>query len=196
MISSRQTYRNSAFGLAALTVIINLCACNGDMSVQTYRVPKSQMTPSSDSTPHAPDMTAGPSSLRWTSPPGWREQPPSTMKQVSYQISGSAGNAEVYVVELAGDAGGLVANVNRWREQIGLPQVSDSAVRSQAKSGTGASGNFQWYEIINPGNPSNAIYAAVLTLPPSTIFVKMVGPAGTLQEQRSAFVTFSGSIRR
>jgi len=54
--------------------------------------------------------------LAWETPAGWSEEPPTNMRSASFRV----GDVECYLTELGGDGGGLAANVNRWRSQLGL----------------------------------------------------------------------------
>ena len=59
----------------------------------------------------------------WTVPSGWQEGQLAQFLVAKYVIAGADGTAAVNVSSLAGDGGGLLANVNRWRGQLGLPPV-------------------------------------------------------------------------
>jgi hypothetical protein len=58
------------------------------------------------------------------------------------------------VVKLPGDGGGLPANVNRWRDQLGLDRAGDSEVAAllQKVSATGV--DAQVVDLIGPSRPS------------------------------------------
>src|SRR5207248_5593257 len=63
----------------------------------------------------------------WDVPAGWRESLPGPPLLARFDISGDAGQAQVTVISLPRDAGGLLANVNRWRgQQLGLNAASES----------------------------------------------------------------------
>ncbi len=59
----------------------------------------------------------------WTVPSGWQEGQLAQFLVAKYVIAGADGTAAVNVSSLAGDGGGLLANVNRWRGQLGLPPL-------------------------------------------------------------------------
>ena len=42
------------------------------------------------------------------------------MRLATYQMQGPAGPVEVAISKFPGDVGGMLANVNRWRGQVGL----------------------------------------------------------------------------
>jgi hypothetical protein len=62
----------------------------------------------------------------WTLPAGWNEQPGSGMRAATISIPAADGPLELSVLSLpwTGSAeAGVLANVNRWRRQMGLPAI-------------------------------------------------------------------------
>lgn len=47
------------------------------------------------------------------------------MRLATYIIDSPAGEVEVAISRFAGDVGGMLANVNRWRGQIGLAAIGE-----------------------------------------------------------------------
>ena len=79
--------------------------------------------------------TGGNADSIWTVPPGWQSVPPSQFLLAEFSIPGADGaKAEVNVAEMGGEGGGLLANVNRWRGQLGLGAISDSDLSQHAQS--------------------------------------------------------------
>jgi hypothetical protein len=58
---------------------------------------------------------------RWTAVPG--ERP---MRFATFEIPDEAGPLEVAVTQFPGHVGGVLANVNRWRGQMGLPAAAEA----------------------------------------------------------------------
>ena len=58
--------------------------------------------------------------MAWDAPEGWEQAPDKAMRLVTYGVGG----AECYVSLMSGSAGGVGANVNRWRQQMGQPGLS------------------------------------------------------------------------
>ena len=70
--------------------------------------------------------------IKWNTPEGWTEVPPSSMRYASFSTSdGNSGKVDISVVTFAGDGGSDADNVNRWRGQIGPTTVDKSTVNSQ-----------------------------------------------------------------
>ena len=77
-----------------------------------------------------PPRPTGQGALKWALPKGWTETPGSGMRYATLTPPG-AGKVEMSVVVLPGAAGGELANVNRWRGQIGLPPLDEAALGSR-----------------------------------------------------------------
>ena len=68
--------------------------------------------------------------VKWTVPPGWKEEKGGQARVTTFKFGGLEPLLELTVTKLAGDGGGLAANVNRWREQLGLDRGSEAEVAS------------------------------------------------------------------
>ena len=69
----------------------------------------------------------------WTVPAGWQEGPLAQFLTAKYVIAGNDGaEASVNVSSLAGDGGGLLPNVNRWRAQLGLAPETEASLANSA----------------------------------------------------------------
>ncbi|MBX3364298.1 MAG: hypothetical protein KF866_05975 [Phycisphaeraceae bacterium] len=86
--------------------------------------------PQHPAAPQTPDVqppaARQPSDAIWIIPDGWRTKsdlPPSRL--ATFLIDDPDGELEVAVTRFPGDVGGMLANINRWRGQIGLGEVSD-----------------------------------------------------------------------
>jgi predicted small secreted protein len=68
---------------------------------------------------------------QWTVPKDWEEGKAAPMRRATFVVKGVDGqSAEVAISAFPGDVGGLLANVNRWRGQIGLGPVAPDEVAS------------------------------------------------------------------
>ena len=143
-----------------------------------------------------PQTSTGPSrsTPEWTVPEGWQQgTPSSSMLLASFSISETVdGPAELTVSSLANDGGGLLANVNRWRRQIGLAPVDDTGLASvvQALDAGGRDGN-----LVDMSGEQNRILAAIVKVGGQTWFYKMMGAPETIQNQIGAFTAFVQSVK-
>src|SRR3954469_20730083 len=122
-------------------IFLLLCFAGCDRGgVQVYRVPKelasTQMSAQSSMPSGHPDIGGSAQQsqqspqLTWKTPEGWTESPPGEMRVASFKISGKDGRqADLSIVPLSGGGGGDIANVNRWRGQVGLPPLSPEEIK-------------------------------------------------------------------
>ncbi len=136
--------------------------------------------------PTAP-AAAGPT---WAKPADWAEQPRTAMRLGNF--TAEDGQAEITVMTFPGAVGGLLANVNRWRGQSGLPPVNDAGLASATErvsvSGTPAT----LVEAVGDKIGSISVYHPVGS---HTWFYKITGPSAVVTAEKSAFMEFLQSIR-
>ncbi len=135
--------------------------------------------------------------LSWEVPAGWVELAPTQMRMVNLKV-GDEG--ECYLTILGGDGGGITGNVNRWRGQIGLGELSDSEVAALPKmdvlgreaslvdlrgsyTGMGSAAREDW-----------ALLGAITTSSRFTLFVKFIGPQALLEREAAGFESFCSSL--
>ena len=114
--------------LALLTLA--LAGCKKPDEVRFYQAPKDEPSPlaTNPALPPAPAPATG-SKPAWQKPEGWTEKPASAMRLASFVSAEKDGEtADISVVTLGGPAGGALANVNRWRGQIGLAAVDEAGL--------------------------------------------------------------------
>jgi len=134
----------------------------------------------------------------WTVPAGWQEGQLAQFLVAKYVIAGPNGaQAAVNVSSLAGDGGGLLPNVNRWRAQLGLaplaeadlanlPLIEASGSKATLIEFSGTDGR--------TGKPSKLI-GLVLPLGGQTWFYKLMGDAELVAQQKDALIQFVQSAK-
>lgn len=152
--------------------------------------------------PHAGHNHAfDPSKLRWTGPEGWVEGPAKTMREVTYRPEGTDGT-ECYISVLSGTAGGLVANVNRWRDQVGGAAMSPDQVAALPRIEVlGIPSTFVEVEgtyrgMSGPEQQGAMLLAVACELSDFSVFVKMTGPTDVVKAERDKFISFCKSLRQ
>jgi len=136
----------------------------------------------------------------WTIPAGWQSAPLTQFLIAKYSITGAAGSeAAVNVSSLDNDGGGLLANVNRWRQnQLGLSAVDQSGlgkvVSTFDANGSPASLVDFTGKDSKTGKPARLI-GVVLPLGGQTWFYKLMGDPGIVAAQKDAFTKFIQSAK-
>jgi hypothetical protein len=95
-----------------------------DSKIMVYRIPKENQP---NATAQQPAMgNSAPAAVHWTAPAGWMEQAASGFRKGSFLVRDKDGKtADVSVISFPEAAGGLLANVNRWRDHLKLAPISD-----------------------------------------------------------------------
>ncbi len=181
-----------------------LAAC-GRNEVQVYRVSKE--TPAAEPStsgsaampPGHPETAAAEPKLDWTVPSGWETVPPGEMRLASFRVNGSAGKtADVSIVPLAGGGGSDLANLNRWRGQVGLGEVTEAEIPKLAQPVEIAGKTGQIFDLAgeNAGSGEKVrILVATLRLNDVAWFFKMTGDSDLVTQQKPAFVEFLKTMK-
>jgi hypothetical protein len=106
-----------------------------------------------------------------------------------------AGRIDVSVTVLAGPAGGELANVNRWRGQIGLPPLDGTALEKARGRVESRAGPVALYDFTAEGAAPSRVIAGLATFAGSTWFVKMTGDAAAVAAARTDFLRLLESLR-
>lgn len=131
----------------------------------------------------------------WQPPAHWQEQPATSMRLATFQITGSEGDAaDLSVTKFPGTAGGLVANVNRWRQQIGLAPLNPAELE-QALAPLDAQGAEGKLVDMTSTDQNTRVIAAIVPREDFTWFYKLTGSPSLLEKEKAAFVKFVESAR-
>jgi hypothetical protein len=187
---------------AAVAAALLATACSRE-EVTHFRVEKQAPPPSAAlpaaMAPGAPSEAGLPppakgGGLRWTLPTGWSEQPGGQMRLVTFRAP-VAGRIDASVVVLPGPAGGELANVNRWRNQIGLGPIDDAALAKARTVLKTKAGPLHVYDFTSDGEPRNRVVAGLTSAKGDTWFVKLNGDAAAVAAARADFMKLLGSLR-
>jgi hypothetical protein len=176
--------------------------CGRD-DVAHYRVPKEAAAPApgapaapagmAGSVPPPPDASQT-GELSWSLPKGWTESRTGGMRYATLKPP-AEGKIDVSVTVFPGEAGGELANVNRWRNQIGLPPLEAAALAKDRKSLRSPAGGLALFDYTSEGQVKTRLVAAILFAGGNSWFVKMVGDAGPVAASRGDFIRLLESLR-
>lgn len=140
-----------------------------------------------------PPQDAGAPQIKWETPEGWTEVPPSSMRYASFSSAdGNGGKIDISIVTFAGDGGSDADNVNRWRGQIGLAPIDASAVTSQVTPLKTTDTTFSTTDIT--GAKARTI-AAWTRRDGRVWFFKATGSNAAVEKEKPNFVKFIESVR-
>lgn len=185
--------------------LVVAAGCSRD-EVAHYRVPKADpAVPSPGSTagmgsapagalPPPPDAsTTG--KLLWKLPKGWTEDRSAGGMRYATLKAPAPGKLDVSVTVFPGPAGGELANVNRWRNQIGLPPLDEASLAKDRKSLQAPVGSVAVFDYTSEGATKTRLIAGIVFAGGNSWFVKMVGDAGPVAASRAEFVRLLESLR-
>ena len=178
--------------IVMFTLVI-LQSCVEDKHTRSYSLPKKKVD---NLTSSMKSSEAKSIEFSWTTPEAWIPAQGSSMRLASFEVPFSTGSGDLSIIELSGDGGGLMANVNRWRGQIGLGPLSGFEIESQAEKRNNELGNFTVFRLVNPERIESAFLTAVLPLNASTLFIKLNASTEGILEIEDDFLSFCSSIKR
>ncbi len=133
----------------------------------------------------------GTEQFQYVTPDGWEEQPPRQMRKAAFLVTDGDHQAEITVITLAGAAGGLLRNANRWRGQVGLDDLASvDEVPKEKIEIDGIEGTYLRIE----GTQGQAILAVILPRDGQVWFFKLMGDQSVADQQQDAFRKFLASI--
>ncbi len=158
----------------------------------------SQLPASHPAIPGMAPATATGDKPSWSVPSDWKEGELTQFLLAKYVIQGSGdASAAVNVSQLDRDGGGLLANLNRWRSQIGQPPTTDDdAAKLPSIDASGAKGVLADYTGTDPatGKPVRLV-GVVLPMNGQTWFYKLMGDPNLVAQQKDAFMAFVQSAK-
>jgi hypothetical protein len=140
----------------------------------------------------------GPSSSEgkptWQVPSGWQEAAAGQFVLAKFMVPGQGnGQASVNVSMLQGDGGGLAANVNRWRNQLGLAPLEGADLNQSITAVDTQGGKASFVELNGTDartGQSSRLVGAIVPLGDRTWFYKLMGSAQVVEGQKAAFTDF------
>lgn len=141
-----------------------------------------------------------PSLLDFDAPEGWTRLAPTEHRIINLRPGGNP-DAECYVALLPSDGGGVVANVNRWRDQVGLEGITaEEAEALPRRSFFGGAAVLVdcagvYTGMGGPEREGWRLVGLMLPIGGQTMFVKMTGPADVLEASMEGFDAFCASVR-
>jgi len=197
--------------ISLLVVVLASCGSNQPKQITEVRnvtPPASAM--SGDGMAECPAGTTGPAGMsmvhaaanpfQWELPDGWSEQTPTPIRLANLKVATDP-SIECYLTVLTGVAGGVEANVNRWRQQMSQPVLSPEEIEAlphitimgHDSPYVEIEGDFKG--MTGEAQPGYMMLAAICPLEENTVFVKMIGLATAVQAEKERFRAFCASLK-
>jgi hypothetical protein len=141
----------------------------------------------------AQPMDSASPQIKWEVPAGWSPAPASAMRYASFTAtSGTGDKIDISVVTFPGDGGSDADNINRWRQQIGLPAADASTLKSTVVPVKSNDTDFSSIDMIGA---NSRLLAAWARRDGRAWFFKVTGPSTAVEKEKSKFVKFIQSVR-
>ena len=140
-------------------------------------------------------------SLAFDLPEGWKEIPAAQFRSPNFAIPARE-KLECYVSVLPGGGGGIAPNVNRWRKQMGLAELSDAEVAALPRVKVLSAdapfvqmdGAFKGAGAQTP-TPGYTMAAVAAERGGAVITAKLVGPSEDVRAEIERFKAMCASLR-
>ena len=135
--------------------------------------------------------------LTWTAPTHWQPKQLSSFRKGSYSVPGEGGAAgDLAITAFPGDTGGLFANVNRWRGQIGLAPVAEAQLESAIQRLEVNGFKIILFDATGTANGQPVrLLGAMVPYEGQTWFFKLSGPEPVVAKEQAAFREFLNTIK-
>ncbi len=188
--------------LAPLSLCV-LGSCKDD-EIRTYRVATDSASenpapPAVDPIGAAPkeegphEHAAHSGSVVWQAPQDWKPEAAGQFLTAAYALPSGG---RVTVSKLGGDGGGLAANINRWRGQLGFKPLAEKEIVGQPLKIDGSDKEMLLFNLTaeNAADDAQGIFAAILPFENETWYFKFSGPVAVLKKSEVVFMAFLQTI--
>jgi hypothetical protein len=183
--------RSICFGfvltIGSLSSAVFLGGCEDD-EIHAYRVPRAAANVQQVNTPAPSLVGSGANGVSWTMPPAWHETETTSIGRIA--TFHAIDEIEVRVAAFPGDVGGMLANVNRWRGQVGLDETDEQGIAQHIEQVEDST-----VIVVDITGTNDRLIGSVIDVGDGqTWFVKVVGDAATLDQIKPDLIAFSVSF--
>ena len=176
----------TAMGLLTVMLTVGVSGCEKP-KIHAYRVPKPEKTIAP-----APVPPARPQGVAWSVPESWVQvENPNPQRVATFK---DKKGLEIAINAFPGDVGGLLANINRWRGQIGLEPTDQAALAQLTESMTSEAGA----EVVIAdiaGSENRLVGAIIKPGDGQSWFVKAIGDTQSIEQAKPEIIAFAKTFR-
>lgn len=161
--------------------------CREEEGIRHYRIPKESPAKSwSDN-----------GKMRFLVPEQWEKRDSRTAKFSFEAVFRVPEGDQVAMLTVSESGGSLLANINRWRGQLQLPDTTEEELKKELKYLPVAGTSAAYIELTEPGAAKpdqQTILGAVVSRGSMSWFFKLTGPRDVIQAQKKTFEQFVQSV--
>ncbi|WP_417393386.1 hypothetical protein [Gimesia sp.] len=135
--------------------------------------------------------------IQYETPAGWKPGRSGGMRKAAFNITSGDETGEVTVIDLSKAASPLLPNINRWRGQVSLKDITEAELSQQSEQLKVGDLEATYVKLLGPeeAKPRIAILGAIIYRDELAWFVKFTGPVKLAEQEEARFKQFVQSIR-
>lgn len=134
-----------------------------------------------------PSTEPGAEKFQFETPKGWSPGKPNSMRKASLVVVADDATADISVFQLPAAANELLPNVNRWRDQVKLKEVSAEELQKTAKKIEVGGETGDYVELIGE---KETLLGVMVKKGESAWFFKLLAPTALAAREKSKFEEF------
>lgn len=130
-------------------------------------------------------------------PEGWQPTALTLFRKAAYEVKDENDAAKSVEITITTGAGGSdLANVNRWRGQVGLPPIAASELDDAFQTFDVGGHQGRFLELVGPENasPRKAMYLIMVEANQRMWFIKLIGDAQLAEREKPRFEAFAKTV--
>lgn len=135
--------------------------------------------------------------IAYETPPGWNAAQPNEIRRALFLVEDGEQQVEISVSVLAASSNPLLANVNRWRTQVGLPDIDAEQLKSDSKQIEIGGEPATYVELVGAGKdgaPAETVLGAIQYRGSEAWFYKLKGSGALAEREKPHFESFLRSL--
>jgi hypothetical protein len=145
-----------------------------------------------------PAPAGGGDKLEWTLPPNWKSISPGPFAAAAFEVVDGDAKLKITISPLPASGNNLPDNVNRWRGQVGLPELSAADLPATLTKipVLGVDGDLVRLDGKGPGDAKLSIHGVIAVVGDKMWFVKLQGPTDLAVKEQTHFEEFAKSLKK
>lgn len=133
----------------------------------------------------------------YDTPEGWTPTEAGGVRRAAFEVVSGTHKVEVTGMQLPGQVEALLPNVNRWRRQVQLGQITQADLEKMIKPLPVAGTDGSYVELVGPegAKPRLAMLAVLATLDGKSWLFRMIGDADLALREKQHFEGFVRSVK-
>jgi hypothetical protein len=134
--------------------------------------------------------------LTFDKPEVWIEGKVGGMRKAAFTVTDDEQTVEITVIDLAEAAGDRLSNINRWRGQVQLDQITQEQLDRQIKKIQVGDNAADYVELVGPedSQPQQTILGVIAIHSGRAWFIKLKGDARLAENEKQRFESFVKSV--